>query len=350
LRLTELGIEQADRWLEFYERVDASLIDVFDLPGYMKACESAEHGTPKCLVVEDGDSLLLYPLLIDKISGFDGMGDITDTSSPYGYGGTITNQSSSNQHFFNGANSLIDDWMIDQNVVSEFIRTSPYKAGTNIRPGDYVQVRTNVQVETSSPDESWSTLSSSAKRNIRKSQANGLSVSIDERGTTMKEFAEFYTKFARSRDWDEFYQFPWKYFEQIQDNLPENSFIVRAELDGKLVAGALFLTSDSITHFHLGASDPEHLGMRPNDAIFWEAIRYSAESGKHTLQLGGGTGMSSDDPLFRFKSKFGKTQLPVHVGKRVTNQSAYDELIKQWSAKNNDAASSNSQILQRYRN
>lgn len=350
MRLTELGIEHADQWLEFYDRGDTSLIDVFDLPGYMEACESAGHGTPKCLVVEDGKSLLIYPLLIDMIHGFSGLGDVSDTSSPYGYGGTITNRPGDDQNFFDAANALIDEWMRDQNVVSEFIRASPYKANTDIRPGDYVQVRTNIQIETSSIDESWSTLNSSAKRNIRKSEANGLSVGIVESGTAMKEFADFYTEFARSRDWDEFYQFPLDYFAGIQNNLPDDSFIVRAELDGKFIAGALFLTSDTTTHFHLGASNPDHLGIRPNDAIFWEAIKYSAENHKSTLQLGGGTGMSADDPLFRFKSKFGKTQLPVYVGKRIINQPAYDELISQWSARNPDSPSTSSQILQRYRN
>jgi hypothetical protein len=350
VHLTELGIEQADRWLELYNRVDSSSVDVFDLPGYMQACSAADHGIPKCLVVEEDEEILLYPFLISPINGFDGPGNLSDITSPYGYGGTITGSVTPNVGFVTRANELIDDWLRTNNVVSEFIRTSPYKPNTNLRPGEYVQVRTNVQVDTRAADNAWAAISSSAKRNIRKASQIDLTVSVDENATTMPEFAAFYGEFAQSRGWDAFYNFPSNYFVQIQQNIPENAFLVRAESKGEFVAGALFLTSESTVHFHLGASNPEHLGSRPNDAIFWEAIRHSATNGKSTLQLGGGTGMADDDPLFKFKSKFGKTLLPVNVGKRIIDQSAYDELIRQWSAKNPENADSNSQILQRYRN
>jgi lipid II:glycine glycyltransferase (peptidoglycan interpeptide bridge formation enzyme) len=350
VRLTELGLDQTDRWIELYDLLEPSSTDIFDLPGYMQACQAAGHGTPVCLAVEHENSILLYPFMISKITGYENLGDIADISSPYGYGGTITNSLTPGASFIPNANKVIDEWMLSNNVVSEFIRSSPYKLNTNLRNGEYVQVRTNVQIDIPSVDEAWSNLSSSARRNIKKSATSDLSLSVDSGKAAVMEFADFYNNFAKSREWDDFYKFSTEYFQSIQENLQENMFLVKAEANGNLVAGALILKKESMSHFHLGASNPDHLGSRPNEAIFWEAIRYSSSNGVTALQLGGGTGLSPDDQLFKFKSKFGKTQLPVYIGKRVINQPAYDELIRQWATKNPDIAEANSKVLQRYRN
>lgn len=349
MRLTELSLERLDQWHERYRSVGSGSIDVFDLPGYMNAWKLAGHGNPVCLSVSDSDSVLLYPFMINAIQGYEGLEDISDISSPYGYGGTIVSSQSIDRHFLSEANLLIDDWLLTHGVVSEFIRVSPYRQNADLRPADYVQVRTNVQVDIESVDGAWANLAPSARRNIRRSSRIGLVVEIDENSESLEEFIDLYETFAQSRNWTDFYKFSRDYFHTIRRDLPENSFIIRAEYKGDLAASALFLSSDLTTHYHLGASNPSLLKSRPNDAIFWEAIRYCASMGTRTLQLGGGTGLDDDDPLFGFKVKFGNRLLPVTIGKRIINQTKYDQLIERWSDRNPDTAATSSHILQRYR-
>jgi CelD/BcsL family acetyltransferase involved in cellulose biosynthesis len=68
--------------------------------------------------------------------------------------------------------------------------------------------------------------------------------------------------------------------------------------DGKRIATALFPNSEDFAYFWGGASFTSHLPLRPNDAIFWHAMRHFRERGVERLDLGGGGD---------YKLKFGAT-------------------------------------------
>jgi CelD/BcsL family acetyltransferase involved in cellulose biosynthesis len=69
--------------------------------------------------------------------------------------------------------------------------------------------------------------------------------------------------------------------------------------DGERIATALFPVSDDFAYFWGGASLTEHLSLRPNDAIFWHAIKHFRERGVERFDLGGGGD---------YKLKFGATE------------------------------------------
>ena len=58
--------------------------------------------------------------------------------------------------------------------------------------------------------------------------------------------------------------------------------------NGERIATALFPASDDFAYFWGGASLTEHLALRPNDAIFWHAMKHFRERGVERLDLGGG--------------------------------------------------------------
>jgi len=66
--------------------------------------------------------------------------------------------------------------------------------------------------------------------------------------------------------------------------------------DGERIATALFPAREEFGYFWGGASLASHRILRPNEAIFWHAIRHFRERGVERLDLGGG----SD-----YKRKFG---------------------------------------------
>ena len=64
---------------------------------------------------------------------------------------------------------------------------------------------------------------------------------------------------------------------------------VRAALalvDGEPVAGALYLVWGDTVYYKFGASVPDHLPRRPNDALHWAVIRWAAERGLTALDWG----------------------------------------------------------------
>jgi hypothetical protein len=58
--------------------------------------------------------------------------------------------------------------------------------------------------------------------------------------------------------------------------------------EGEHIATAIFPARPDFAYFWGGASWPSHLGLRPNEAIFWHAIRHFRERGVRMLDLGGG--------------------------------------------------------------
>jgi hypothetical protein len=69
--------------------------------------------------------------------------------------------------------------------------------------------------------------------------------------------------------------------------------------DGARIATALFPAREDFAYFWGGASFSSHLILRPNDAIFWHAIRHFRERGVARLDLGGGGD---------YKRKFGASE------------------------------------------
>jgi Acetyltransferase (GNAT) domain len=70
--------------------------------------------------------------------------------------------------------------------------------------------------------------------------------------------------------------------------------------DGPPIATAIFPAYNGTAYFWGGASTREHQILRPNEAIFWYAIRYWRDLGVTTLDLGGGG---------EYKLKYGPSEL-----------------------------------------
>jgi predicted N-acyltransferase len=79
--------------------------------------------------------------------------------------------------------------------------------------------------------------------------------------------------------------------------------LVRARsADGLPIATGIFPGYNGTAYFWGGASEREHQILRPNEAIFWYAIRWWREQGMTTLDLGGGG---------EYKRKYGPREVRV---------------------------------------
>jgi CelD/BcsL family acetyltransferase involved in cellulose biosynthesis len=79
--------------------------------------------------------------------------------------------------------------------------------------------------------------------------------------------------------------------------------LVRARsADGLPIATGIFPAYNGTAYFWGGASEREHQILRPNEAIFWYAMRWWRERGMTTLDLGGGG---------EYKRKYGPREVRV---------------------------------------
>lgn len=72
--------------------------------------------------------------------------------------------------------------------------------------------------------------------------------------------------------------------------------------DGSGIATGIFLAFNGTAHFWGGASVREQQILRPNEAIFWAAMRWAREKGCSTLDMGGGG---------EYKTRYGARELRV---------------------------------------
>jgi CelD/BcsL family acetyltransferase involved in cellulose biosynthesis len=77
--------------------------------------------------------------------------------------------------------------------------------------------------------------------------------------------------------------------------------------DGTAIATGIFPAMNGVAYFWGGASWRSHQILRPNEAIFWYAMRYWKERGMTVLDMGGGGD---------YKRKYGPTETSVPFARR----------------------------------
>ena len=84
--------------------------------------------------------------------------------------------------------------------------------------------------------------------------------------------------------------------------------LVRARApNGASIATGIFPAMNGVAYFWGGASWRSHQGLRPNEALFWYAMRCWKERGMTVLDMGGGG---------EYKRKYGPTETSVPFGRR----------------------------------
>jgi CelD/BcsL family acetyltransferase involved in cellulose biosynthesis len=122
---------------------------------------------------------------------------------------------------------------------------------------------------------------------------------------------------------------PIAFFERIWTELAPGGGCITllASADGQVIAAALFLEWAGVLYYKFGASVPEHLHLRPNDAIYWAGIRHAAERGLRLVDWG----LSDRDQpgLLAYKRKWASVErslLTLRAGKAVEKRPLDAEL------------------------
>ncbi len=150
---------------------------------------------------------------------------------------------------------------------------------------------------------------SQVQRNIRRAEREGVAV---RRSTSPSDLLDlFYQLHVQTRRRLGVPVQPRAFFRLIGDQVLSRDlgFVVLASHGGRTVAGALFLAWNGTVIYKFGASEAAAWTVRPNHAIFWEAIHWGATNGFHTLDFGR---TDFDTPGLRtFKLQWGTEEQPM---------------------------------------
>jgi hypothetical protein len=154
-----------------------------------------------------------------------------------------------------------------------------------------------------SEDELFAAMSSACRRAIRKSEKVGVQVEL----ASGEEFADEYYEQLEDVFAKQSLSPPYS-LERVREMIrlvepSGNLLMLRARNpDGKPIASAIFPVFKSFAYFWGGASFRSEQIARPNEAVFWYAIRHVKELGVPLLDLGG---------QGEYKRKYGGRQVEV---------------------------------------
>ncbi|MDQ3809210.1 MAG: GNAT family N-acetyltransferase [Chloroflexota bacterium] len=146
------------------------------------------------------------------------------------------------------------------------------------------------------------------QRNIRKSERSELRV---EFGHSVSDIKSFYRLHLLTRRRLGVPIQPRRFFDLWRNKLADNGlgFVLSVHLDQIPIAAAVFLSWNGTLVYKYGASDPMYWEHRPNNLLFWTAIRWGCEHGFHTFDWGR-TDLD-DQGLRDFKTGWGAKEEPL---------------------------------------
>lgn len=322
--LSAHGVDAA-RWQSLCDRLPVGVRDVMYTPAYYR---TQEHGwsNAACAVYEWDDWFVMHPFLLRKIVTPVGVTDRFDMTSPYGFGGPVSNNDGfGSSRLWLWMEKDFEVWRRDHKVVSEYCALSPF-AGKHqdhlLRESDVKIWDMAKQVATIRVDWPDEYILKSAHESRR--QLLGRAV---RDGLYVFHFQESPGLFSLSYDrhLDRIGAHPrWRrpdgYFQKYQMLMPE-----RAAVLGVGGQRALVIVNGQVAHYHYACRD-EKPPAGSGETLVMGACRWAARGGASWLNLGGGLTIAPDDSLWAYKSSWTPHRAPVRTYTRVFDDVAYVNL------------------------
>lgn len=303
--------------------------DVYFDINFAKATEIIEKGKANQYIYNDGNGQIIYTFIIRGINNIDLDEKYYDIITPYGYGGPIITACHKGME-----NELIHDFNFsflsyckENNIITEFIRFHPiwtnYDTFKDIYNPEYL--RKTVGIDLTKNNIMNEELSSRCRNHIRKAEKSGVEIKYDYNCDTLRIFYSIYIQNMKKNQANDFYFFPFEYFERLTTLLNNHIFIANAVLDGKIIGTVMVLNYGDLMHTHLAATIPEYYSYSPHSLLYFKLSLWGQGRGKKYLHLGGGKSNDDKDSLLNFKKGFTKdTYFDFYIGKRIINQRIYN--------------------------
>jgi serine/alanine adding enzyme len=162
-------------------------------------------------------------------------------------------------------------------------------------------------VELSDPQAMWKKLDKRVRWVVEKARKGGTVVKIDNSDKGLQAFYDLNLRTKRRLGVP---GHSVAFFKTMRKNMNSGFRIYLAEVQGKVVAGAIDITFNGIVGYAYAASDSSYLQHYPNDAITWRAIQDSSNEGCREFDFG--KTASDNLGLAQFKKKWGAEKRPLY--------------------------------------
>ena len=346
----KLYLSDSKEWTALLNQIISIQQDIYFTPEYYSLYEKNGDGEACCFVYQEDHDIVLYPYLVNSVNelGYELNCKYFDIQGAYGYNGIIS--SSKDASFISCFHNCFDQYCQENNIIAEFSRFHPLLNNQELASPEMKRnySRNTVKLDlTLSLDEIWMKQFSTKNRNvIRKAEKDGVEI---VESTDYDQFLQMYNETMRNVQAEEFYFFPRSYYEEMKQEFGQKLLLLFAMYEGKPISGSLFMFSHDYAHYHLSGRDKNYYKIAANNLVLWHGIQKAKEKGCIWMHLGGGTTGEENDPLLHFKQNFSKDHGEFWIGKRVHNQTVYNEVIQQWKEKYPESYDKNNVKLLGYR-
>jgi len=277
----------------------------------------------RCVSFSDERGVAFMPILLRSLSDLEWAreSDLTDASTPYGYGGPAKIGNPNSDAFWDA----FDEWARSARLVSFVERISLFSDQILPFRGEVETVMQNVVRTLQIPqEEMWMDYEHKVRKNINKAQRSGLTVEVDPAGKGLDDFMRIYTQTMERRSAGEQFFLSREKIAGVDRGL---TVFFHTLMDGKVVSSEIVLVGAKHIYSFLGGTDSEAFEFRPNDLLKHEIINWGRANGKEAFVLGGGFG--GNDGIFRYKLSFApEGARDFRIGKRVLDEVRYKELCE----------------------
>ena len=326
--------------------------DIYFTPEYYALYEKHGYGQASCFVFRDRKGIALYPFLINPVNSVTSypLAEVySDIQGAYGYNGVVTSnvEGSFIEDFF----ADFEAWCKTKKIIAEFTRFHPLLQNHRFSEGHVAthQDRKTIHLDlTQGYSHIWEKEYSSINRNmLRKARKSRLACVMGSSKEDYEEFFQLYSKTMRQVKADQYYFFSSAFFESFRQCLGSNQQMIKVQHDGQTLCAVLIMKRGRYAHYHL--SGLERSPWPANNLALDAAVHWAIEQGCARFHLGGGRTNAYDDPLFRFKSNFPKSQADFVIGKKIHDPDVYQQVVQPWEATHPQEKDRLNNVLLKYR-
>jgi len=330
--VVDLSPSGRERWRRAFESLPEG--DVYYHPGYALVLERNSEGSARCLILETGDGLLLYPFLVRPIPellrravGVDA--ELFDIVTPYGYGGPALHGRApgAEDRLLRRCREQLATYASEEGIVAEFVRFHPVLGNHRGDPsGLRLEQRSRTVAVDLAREESrlWAELAPSCRNKARRAEKAGVVVEEDTGLRHLEAFHRNYLETMRRAGAAASYHYPRQFFIDTLELLRGDARLFVARLGDRVVNAALVLQRGPHAHYHFSGSDPEAHVPGANNWLLFQVALWARARGARTFHLGGGR--HPDDSLFQFKASFSPVHLEFWTGTACHDPEAYRRL------------------------
>ena len=329
--LVQFSTAESGAWREALRRF-APGDDIYFRPEYAAISEANGEGQAECLLVTEGASALLLPVLKQSIPGHPALCDV---QSPYGYGGPLVVGAEAG--FLGRAWRLIREIWLHDGEVAAFLRGHPLVANegwfgpewevTFNRTTLAVDLRQGAVAAFAHPG------ARKHRRDTVQALRSGATVHfLPLEATALGRFRQLYSATMQRLGAGAEYFFSAAYFSALAAQFGDAASLVevRESAEGETLSMALIFWGPQWAHYHLSGRHGE--GGNASHLLLQAVAEEAARRNLDALHLGGGRTPAPEDSLLRFKHWIGNATHRFHTARLTVNRDAYNDLVAAWRA------------------